>query len=211
VVEVEPEPPRQVQKCDDSQEPADDPVTEIRLDPVRICITDSILDATSVDREAIGAPGCPVAHARVDIRRSTVLGEVQVHQITLAENTLFMGRVRVARRQSGCVRFSYVEPGSRTPRRYRCQPDRVTEGLDEPQKSRQQRRVEPLFNSVRYGTPEYCQLSFCCAREITRGADDEAEMGAFHDLYQPQRQANLAVRLNEYTPAATDVGIIFEN
>jgi hypothetical protein len=211
VVEVEPEPPRQMQNCDEDQQPEDDPVTEIRLDPVRICIADSIIDATGEEREAIGAPGCPVAHARLDIRRSTVLGEVQVHEITLAENVIFMGKVRVARRQSGCVRFSYVKPGSRTPRRYHCQPDRVAEGLDEPQKSLQQRRVEPLFNSVRYGTPEYCQLSFCCAEEITCGADDEAEMGVFHDLYQPQRQANLLVRLNEYTPAATDVGIIFEN
>ncbi|MDT8320733.1 MAG: hypothetical protein RQ826_09445 [Xanthomonadales bacterium] len=211
VVEVAPEPPRQMQPCDEDSEEAPDPVTEIRLDPVRICIADSILDATDEDREAIGAPGCPVAHARLEIRRSTVLGKVQVDRITLAENAIFMGRVRVARRQSGCIRFSYVTPGSRTPRRYRCQPDLVTEGLVEPQLTRQQKRVEPLFNSVRYGTPEYCQLSFCCAGEIVRGADDEAEMGAFHDLYQPQRQANLLVRLNEYTPAATDVGILFEN
>ena len=41
----------------------------------------------------------------------------------------------------------------------------------------------------------------------TRGADDEAEMGAFHDLYQPQRIANLRARLDEYTPAGIDAGI----
>jgi hypothetical protein len=34
-------------------------------------------------------------------------------------------------------------------------------------------------------------------------------MGVFHDLYQPQRAANLETRLTEYTPAGLDVGIIF--
>jgi hypothetical protein len=34
-------------------------------------------------------------------------------------------------------------------------------------------------------------------------------MGAFHDLYQPQRQANLRVRLDDYTPAGMEAGIIY--
>jgi hypothetical protein len=34
-------------------------------------------------------------------------------------------------------------------------------------------------------------------------------MGVFHDLYQPQRYANLKARLDEYTPAGMDAGIIF--
>jgi hypothetical protein len=34
-------------------------------------------------------------------------------------------------------------------------------------------------------------------------------MGVFHDLFQPQRAANLHARLNEYTPAGMNVGIIF--
>ena len=33
-------------------------------------------------------------------------------------------------------------------------------------------------------------------------------MGAFHDLYQPQREDSLRARLAEYTPAGTDAGII---
>jgi len=73
----------------------------------------------------------------------------------------------------------------------------------------EQLRVEPEFNSTRYGTPGYCQLANSCAQEISTGADDESEMGVFHDLYQPQRAANLATRLAEYTPAGLDVGVIF--
>jgi hypothetical protein len=33
-------------------------------------------------------------------------------------------------------------------------------------------------------------------------------MGAFHDLYEPQRLANLAARLVEYSPAGADAGLI---
>ena len=61
---------------------------------------------------------------------------------------------------------------------------------------------------MRYGTPAYLQLGEGCADEIMRGADDESELGAFHDLYQPQRRANLRFRLDEYTAAGLETGII---
>ena len=70
-------------------------------------------------------------------------------------------------------------------------------------------RVQPRFNSVRYGSSTYAQLALYCAEEITRGADDESEMGAFHDLFQPQRAVNLKTRLNEFMPTGMDTGIIF--
>jgi hypothetical protein len=120
----------------------------------------------------------------------------------------------VGRRQIGCLRFCTVPPGSRTPRRYRCQPDgvlaAVAEGSDrETLRAAEILRVRPLFDAVRYGRPDYARLSLACAPEITRGADDESEMGVFHDLYAPQRAANLRARLDEYAPAAMDAGIIY--
>jgi len=121
-----------------------------------------------------------------------------------------MGVVKVARRQIGCIRFSYVTPGSRTPRRYQCQPDLVEQAAPTPADQEIERlRVRPIFNSTRYGRPTYCQLAYACAPEIKRGASDESEMGAFHDLYQPQREANLRARLDEFTPAGAPAGIIF--
>ena len=63
--------------------------------------------------------------------------------------------------------------------------------------------------STRYGGPSYAQLAHACADEIARGADDESEMGAFHDLFQPQRAANLRACLDEYTPAEMGAGVIF--
>ena len=194
---------------------------DYRLDPIRLCISDSILDAVDLDSEAIGAPGCPVAHAVLTIRRCTVFGQIQVHAIELGENSIFNGRITVARRQYGCLRFCYVTPGSRTPPRYNCQPDLVeapvraglSPGLPveaiEQALAPERLRVRPQFNSTRYGTPTYGQLAHTCAGEIKRGADDESEMGVFHDLFQPQREANLRARLDEYIPAGADVGIIY--
>ncbi|HEX2644986.1 MAG TPA: hypothetical protein VHU81_18450, partial [Thermoanaerobaculia bacterium] len=190
-------------------------------DPVPIRISDSLLDATGEQREALGAPGRPVAHARLTILRSTVFGEVQVHAVELAENSLFEGLLRVARRQTGCVRFCSVLPGSRTPRRFHCQPDLAeraeqaeTAGIADPAeraaaRDRARQRVRPQFESRRYGTPAYGRLALTCAAEIRRGADDESEMGVYHDLYEPQREANLRARLDEYTPAGLDAGLIF--
>jgi hypothetical protein len=200
---------------------------EVKTDPIPIHVSDSILDATGADCddpqcEALGAPGWPLAHAVLTIERSTVFGRIYVHAIDLAENSIFMGRIRVGRRQRGCMRFCYVPPDSRTPRRYNCQPDLVEKPIEaqfgrdeiyEPERDqaleRERLRVRPQFNSMRYGTPTYCQLADACADEIKRGADDESGMGVFHDLYQPQRAANLGARLDEYAPAGMEAGIIY--
>jgi hypothetical protein len=196
-----------------------------RVDPMCLHISDSIIDATDPEKEAIGAPGCPVAHARLTILRCTVFGQVQAHAIDLGENSLFVGKITVARRQHGCLRFCYVTPGSRTPRRYHCQPDLVEQVVEEELRTKtnaeqdaaqettrkRERDVRPRFQSVRYGNASYCRLADACADEITRGADDESEMGVFHDLCQPQRTANLRARLDEYMPAGMDAGIIFIN
>jgi hypothetical protein len=183
---------------------------EVKSDPMHIRISDSIVDATSEERTALGSANLPLAYAALTIVRCTVIGQIQTHAIELAENCIFDGLIRVGRRQHGCARFCYVTPGSRTPRRYECQPDLVENAApDEADKQRERVRVEPQFNSLRYGTPAYCKLALTCADEIARGADDEAEMGAFHDLYQPQRAANLRARLDEYTPAGMEAGIIY--
>ncbi|MFI5456619.1 MAG: hypothetical protein ACHRXM_14315 [Isosphaerales bacterium] len=195
---------------------------EVKKDPGLIRISDSILDATSSERIALGAPESLCAYTTLTIVRSTVFGQIQTHAITLAENSIFMGSILACRRQQGCMRFCYVPPGSRTPRRYECQPDLVDQAvtalfqngdLTAAERNTLQQserlRVEPEFNSTRYGTPTYCQLASACACEIKRGADDESEMGAFHDLYQPQRAANLKTRLDEYSPAGMDAGIIY--
>ncbi|OKH52985.1 hypothetical protein NIES2101_12940 [Calothrix sp. HK-06] len=184
---------------------------EVQTDPITIHISDSIVDATHTEQEVIDAPGCAVAHAKLSIYRSTVFGKILTHSIKFAENSIFNGCITVARRQSGCMRFCYVTPGSRTPQRYNCQPDLVQQAVSEDLKQVESERVRPQFKSTRYSTPTYCQLANTCAEEIKRGADDESEMGVFHHLYQPQREANLRARLDEYTPSDMETGIIYAN
>lgn len=194
---------------------------EVKQDPLKLHISDSIVDALSPDRPAVGASGKQCAYTDLTIRRSTVFGQLRSHYIQLAENSILLGTVNTCRRQRGCIRFCYVVPGSRTPRRYECQPDLVERKISDLQLAgdltpteydaliaSERLRVEPEFDSTIYGTPTYCRLATTCAPEITQGAEDESEMGVFHDLYQPQRLANLRQRLSEYTPAGNDAGII---
>jgi hypothetical protein len=44
---------------------------------------------------------------------------------------------------------------------------------------------------------------------IRRGADDGSEMGVFHDVYAPQRESNLLVRLEEYLRFGLEAGIFY--
>ncbi|MBC6461724.1 hypothetical protein [Actinomadura sp. HBU206391] len=194
---------------------------EVRTDPLPIHIADSVLDATGPERAALSAPDCRHAHAVLHVHRTTVIGEVHTHAIEIGEDTVFDGRVHVARRGVGCLRFCWVPPGSRTPRRYHCQPDLAWASLRERAEADdldladlprlrdlEARRVEPRFTSRNYGTPAYVQLATGTAAEITRGAEDGSEMGAWHDLFQPQREDNLRARLAEFSPAGTDAGIV---
>jgi hypothetical protein len=190
---------------------------EVRADPLPIRISDSILDATDEKLPAVESPVYPRAHAVLTVVRSTVFGKLLVHAIELAENSIFEGEIRVARRQIGCMRFCSLLPGSRTPRRFHCQPELAEQAamadIEDPAeraavRERERQRVRPRFDSRRYGSPVYARLSIDCAEEIWRGADDESEMGVYHDLYEPQRAANLRVRLDEYTPAGLDAGLV---
>jgi len=140
---------------------------------------------------------------------------------------IFSATVEAERRQEGCVRFSFVPPGSATPRRYRCQPDlEIKTQIEEAEKAAQaagttltlaeqdaiRAEIEgwlvPAFTSERYGQPAYAQLHLACPKQIVTGAEDGSEMGAFCHLKQPQREANLRLRLQEYLPFGLEPGLI---
>jgi len=164
---------------------------QVAYEPIPLTIADSIVDSTRPGGVAIGPVEPGWAHTQLTIQRSTVFGIVDVRAMQLAENSIFTACVNVGRRQLGCMRFCRVPSGCRTPRRHACV------------------SVTPQFTSVRYGEPGYAQLGAGCPVEIVRGADDGSEMGAFHDLAQPQRAANLRARLAQYTAAGMDVGLLF--
>ena len=184
------------------------------------------LPAIGADRS--GAQPGPVT----TLERVTVLGPVHVKELALGSEVIFTDRVRAVRRQAGCVRFSFVPPGSQTPRRFRCQPelaitaaveqaqDQAGGALDPMTKETIERqivaRVTPTFTftrhsdpavSNRYSDPAYGQLSSTCPAEIQMGAEDGSEMGAFSFLKQPQRTANLQSNLEEYLRFGLEAGI----
>jgi hypothetical protein len=169
-----------------------------------------IVDATAPELVAFRGPGAdPLAPgAGLTLEGCTVIGKVHAQQLSMASDCLFVAALAAAadswkaplwaeRRQHGCVRFSYVPPGARTPRRYRCQPEE-----DDP-------HTRPHFTSLRYGDAGYCQLLQGTSDKIRRGAHDESEMGVLHDLYQPQREINLRVRLEEYLRFGLQAGSIY--
>ena len=80
-------------------------------------VSDSMIDATELSHVAIAAPG-----SQAQIERTTVLGLTQARSLN-ASDSLFAGQVQITQQQTGCARFCYVPQGSRSPRRYRCQPD----------------------------------------------------------------------------------------
>jgi len=197
-------------------------------EPTPLSIADSIIDATSEDRFAIGGESGQVAFAEITILRSTVVGRVAAHAVRAAEDSIFASRLEVARRQIGCIRFSYVPSDSRTPRRYGCEPDgallRVDEDimrLDTPmsvseraalaaqRKAEARESVVPRFQSIRYGSPAYLRLADYVSGRIRRGAHDESEMGVYHDLFEPQRHSLLSDRLAEFVPASCDAAVVF--
>ncbi|HKP03821.1 MAG TPA: hypothetical protein VJU77_10745 [Chthoniobacterales bacterium] len=202
-------------------------------DMANVSIRNSIIDATRPDRIAYAGNGRPPGRGGpLRIENSTVIGKVHTFAMDYASNTIFLARraagdppstapIRSEKKQAGCVRFCFIPEGAVLPRRYRCQPDlalaqRATAlGLagagDLPfsiQKSIRD-QIVPLFTSLRYGHPGYGQLQRQGALEIREGADDEAEMGAFHDLFQPQRETNLRVRLDEYLRFGLEAGVFY--
>lgn len=184
---------------------------------------DSIIDGVGLDAiagvGAIDAFGPPLHLERVTLR-----GGVRARQIDLASEVIFDGVARAERRQVGCVRFSYVTPGSQVPRRYRCEPDLAEHrAIDEAEaqsgpltsvqkaaiRERIRRRVRPEYTAEPYGQPAYLQLSLGGPIELATGAEDGSEMGAYCHLKQPQRETNLRVRLEEYLPFGLDYALIY--
>jgi hypothetical protein len=169
--------------------------------------------------DGLGGEAIAAAKTEAVINTSTILGSSIVCSLS-ASNSLFTGETIALRRQIGCVRFSSLPVKAQVARRYRCQPDlalaqRAKElglsaaDLFPPEQASVRLRLTPQFTSLQYGDPGYGQLSQRCDLGLLQGAEDEAEMGAFHDLYQPQRETNLRIRLDEYLRFGLEAGLFY--
>jgi hypothetical protein len=185
-----------------------------------LTVTDGIVDGGArsaiASADASGSPPGPPT----SLERVTVFGAVTVDALLLASEVLFTGMVTVQRRQEGCLRFSYVPPGSAVPRGYRCQPQLALarqaealgiDALPDPSadRTRTLEALVPRFTATAYGDPAYAQLAATADPGLLGGAADGGEMGAFHLLEQPQREAQLRELIDEYGRFGLDVGIFF--
>jgi hypothetical protein len=163
---------------------------------VQVRLNNCLVDARNPVRSALEDTYASDGPSVWTLQNCTVVGTVEVGTIALASNTIFAGgRVYVQRHQDGCMRFCRLPRRAHVPRRYRCVPD--VGGPD----------VRPIFTSLRFGAPAYGQLSDLTPDAILSGADDESEMGVFHDLFQPQREAYLRARLPEYLRFGLEAGV----
>lgn len=167
---------------------------------------DSVLDATAMDRVAYAAPDGDGPGGKLSLVGCSSVGKLHAMELELVSNSLLLAElakpdswaapILAVRRQQGCVRYSYLAAAARTPRRHRCIP-----GEDTTQ--------TPVLRmaSLRYGTPLYLQLGQSASVELRRGADDEGEVGVYHHVQRPQREANLALRLDEYLRVGLEAGV----
>jgi hypothetical protein len=197
----------------------------VAVEGAEITASDSVFDASAEDeiafcgRAPAGGGGLlkvstaaeretgdglePGGHLRLDA--CTVVGRVHARRLDVSDSLLLALRAGAAdpwpapvwaeRRQVGCVRFTFVPPGSRTPRRFQCA------GADPAHR--------PFHTSLRYGDPGYMQLRRSTHPAIRTGASDEGAMGVTHELQEPQRETNLRVRLDEYLRYGLEAGFFY--
>ncbi|MFO0979776.1 MAG: hypothetical protein U0996_25480 [Planctomycetaceae bacterium] len=103
----------------------------------------------------------------------------------------------------------------RTPPRFKCLPEPTTKdttcstGCGQTTAVNNPKVDGPGFVSQSYGQPGYGELALDCDEHILGGSEDQSELGAFHDLFRPQRDAALRSRLQEYTPADMQSAILY--
>lgn len=186
-----------------------------RVDPSEVIIEDSILDSTAEEEWAIYGEAVQPAYVRLTVRRSTVLGEVDVRELPLAENSIFRDKLTVHNRQGGILRYCCIQqnnpedqgsPYSNTPRRFRCQ-------TFAPNNS--------IFGNLKfelkehYGTPDYCRLQDTrtgnptVSHPVLEGGEYGGEMGVYYHLFDPVRKALLQKRLEEYLPIGIEAEVLF--
>jgi hypothetical protein len=160
-----------------------------------VVVTDSVLDAVTVDPPPTDGLVLAGADAHASLEGSTVRGAVAVRTLD-ASSCLLDGAVTVEHRQVGCVRFSYVGPGSRTPRRHRCVP--IDRAATTP---------TPVYVSADPASPAYPALDASCSSLIAEGGEDEAEMGVHHHLRRPLRLRAAERQLDPYLPVGSQLGL----
>jgi hypothetical protein len=165
-------------------------------------ISDSVVDGA-------GGPSQVLRAHDLTVTRTTVLGATLARTLE-ATDAIFTHPLTVERTQEGSVRFSYVPPGSKVPRTFRCQPAlALALAAPDVDPALISARLKPAFTTARFGDSAYVQLAADCPAEIHTGGSNGSEMGAHFHLQQPQREVNLRQGLDEYLRFGLEAGLVF--
>ena len=140
------------------------------------------------------APG-PAVH----LDRVTAFGEVRTTALSAVRALLAGGFTSERAMQPLDWQFSWAPPGSSVPGDPSAPAARDLVG----------RPDGPDFTSTRYGDPGYAQLSPLTPIGILAGADDSAEIGAFHDVFEPQALSNLLDVRDEFLPIGVRATVFY--
>jgi hypothetical protein len=174
------------------------------------CISSSIIDSCCPGNIAYAGSDLASEGADLRIEDCTVIGKLWTRTMQLASNTIFLARrprhdpwkaaVWASRLQVGCVRFCFVPNDSIVPKRFRCLPDDPSHEAE----------LWPNFITLQYGDPSYAMLSGYVPMAVWTGADDGAEMGAFHGTEETLGIRNVQLCAPEFLPVGLEAGIFLE-
>lgn len=177
-----------------------------------ITVTDSI-----VSSDEGPAPNTAIAAQSLDaqLRNVTVFG-LSAFKSLEATNVIFTDRSIVTRRQSGCVRYSWVPPLSAMPRRFRCQPDlalaaaaaKKGSALTTSEATAVTLGVTPLFLDASLDEPTVAMLHPLTSDAIRLGGENDTEMGVFSAAAEGLRLANLTSFFDDDVPFGLEAGVI---
>ncbi len=139
--------------------------------------------------------------------RSTIFGQVTVREIW-ADDCLFLSPVASFRSQQGCIRYSYVAPGSQTPRRYECQPDLALRANPQIDNAVVEQQLRPVFESLDPADPWFARLKATTHRGILEGGEHGVEMGFLAGLFEPHKRRFANSSMADFTRAGMDAGLV---
>lgn len=145
---------------------------------------------------AIASDGHGATGPTIRLERVTVLGTMRATSVELVSDSVLAQPLLADRGQAGCVRFSYVAPGSVTPRRYRCVPNHeCTPHL--------------AIHSTRYGDPRFGELVPTESMAVVRhGSSTGDQMGAFCAFKHRLREQTLMSDLDEFMRLSMEAGVL---
>lgn len=176
----------------------------------RIEVSGSILSADGAALPALAAQGLDARMCDV-----TLFGPARVKSLE-ATGCLFTETLTVTRTQDGCLRYSYLAPGSQAPRRFRCQPDlalaaaaeRKGSTLTTPEIATVRLSVQPVLLDQSLDEPTCAVLHPLCPAGIRDGGEGGTEMGVFGPWGASLRRANLASLFDDFIPFGLEAAIL---